>query len=76
MIRYIEGKLYMALPQDGTDSIVVELLKEGRSLVEDSINDTIERVAESGLRPHHLTDLEDNAQTLQAFNRLLAYYGG
>lgn len=76
MIKSIDGKLYMEMPYDAADAMMLEFLQDGRSGVSESIDDTIRRVAENGLGRHHMEDIADNTKYLNAFDLLIHYYGG
>lgn len=76
MISFIDGNVYIQVPPDAVDVLAVAVLKEGRELVEDSIEGTLRRIIEDGMyRPNHVEDLVDNCKYLAAFNTLLEYYG-
>lgn len=76
MITEIGGKMYMEIPHDAVDAMMLSFLHEGRNLVLSSIDDTVRRVAENGLGSHHMEDIKDNTEYLNAFDLLIHYYGG
>jgi hypothetical protein len=76
MIREINGKVYVEIPDDAVDAMTLAFLYEGREGVSNSIDDTIRRIADNGLGAHHMSDLRENTKYLQAFDDLIHYYGG
>ncbi len=76
MISYIDGNVYIQVPSDAVDTLAVACLKEGRELVEASINRTLTYIIElNEAKPNHVADFTDNLKYLAAFNTLLEYYG-
>jgi hypothetical protein len=75
MITHIDGKLYFEVTAI-EDEFAIPILQAGRELVVDSLNETFNRIEEVGLREHHKEDIRDNMAYLDAFDKLIEYYGG
>lgn len=67
---------YIKLDSEFGDEIILAMLKETRQGVQESIDHTVMMVAERGVYPHHLEDISNNADTLNALDKIIAYYGG
>lgn len=67
---------YLKLDGELGDDIILAMLKDTRQGVQESIEHTVILVAEHGLYPHHLGDIRDNTETLNALDKIIAYYGG
>jgi hypothetical protein len=80
MFTHKDGKVFIQLPADAEDAIMVALLESGKALVQSSLKDTLAKVAAytslgSEILPHHQIDLQDDLKHLNAFNVILEYYG-
>ena len=71
----IDGKVYVKLDTDLVDEMAVALLKEGKTIAEESLKSTARLMSEHGWSATRQQDFSDDARYLQAFNTLLEYYG-
>lgn len=76
VIEKDENGYYIKLDSEFGDEIILAMLKETRQGVQESIEHTVMMVAERGVYPHHLADIRDNTDTLNALDKIIAYYGG
>lgn len=67
---------YVKLDSEFGDEIILAVLKEARQGVYDSIEHTVNLVAQRGLQPNHRADIKDNMDYLNALDKIIAYYGG
>lgn len=73
----VEGKLVLSLNSDAGDEIVLAGLETARSNIVEDIEEEYSKIVRDGeVRKFRTANIKDNHEYLQAFNKVIEYFGG
>lgn len=76
-VTFMEGKIFVEMPEQAADGMLLALLREYRQLVLDSMDYEAERfMVEGVVEDFRLANVRANMEFLSAFNRVIEYIGG
>jgi hypothetical protein len=76
-VTFMDGKIFMEMPEDVADGMILALLREYRQLVLDSMDYEAERfMVEGVVEEFRLANVRSNMEFLSAFDRVIEYVGG
>lgn len=76
-VSFMNGKIFMEMPEEVADGMILALLRKYRQLVLDTMDYEAKRfMIEGVVEDFRLANVRSNMEFLSAFDRVIEYVGG